>query len=145
MTMTVAMTKPVVTHVICSTVTPSEPVRWGTATLTIEASMAPINVPKVIDTVTSHLLTGGRSSAAVALGALDLRVVQRHAGAGDVGVDVAVEERHAQRAGDAPRPVQVIGVVAAHVADEVDGHARRQPCPRRGESERGFLLVRRRL
>src|SRR5438067_3773413 len=66
MTMTVAMTKPVVTHVICSTVTPSEPVRCGTATLTIEASMAPISVPKVIDTVTSHLLTGLRSPVVVA-------------------------------------------------------------------------------
>ena len=63
--MTVAMTKPVVTHVICSMVTPSEPVRCGTATLTIEASMAPMSVPKVIDTVTSHLLTGLRSSRVV--------------------------------------------------------------------------------
>ena len=65
MTMTVAMTKPVVTHVICSMVTPSEPVRCGTATLTIEASIAPISVPKVIDTVTSHLLTGLRSCRVV--------------------------------------------------------------------------------
>src|SRR5574342_1100434 len=59
MTMTVAITNPVVTHVICSTVTPSEPVRCGTATLTIEASIAPMSVPNVIDSVTSHLLTGG--------------------------------------------------------------------------------------
>src|SRR6266849_8077734 len=61
MTMTVAITNPVVTHVICSTVTPREPMRWGTATLTIDASIAPISVPKVIESVTSHLLTGGRS------------------------------------------------------------------------------------
>src|SRR4051795_8092732 len=66
MTMTVAMTKPVVTQVTCSTVTPRAPVRCGTATFTIEASMAPISVPKVIDTVTSHLLTGFRSVGAVA-------------------------------------------------------------------------------
>src|SRR4051794_41985282 len=65
MTMTVAMTKPVVTHVICSMVTPSDPVRCGTATLTIDASIAPISVPKVIDTVTSHLLTGSRPSRVV--------------------------------------------------------------------------------
>src|SRR5438270_191305 len=64
MTMTVAITKPVVTHVTCSTVTPSDPMRCGTATLTIDASIAPINVPNVMDTVTSHLLTGGRSAAA---------------------------------------------------------------------------------
>ena len=64
MTMTVAITKPVVTHVTCSTVTPSDPMRCGTATLTIDASIAPISVPNVMDTVTSHLLTGGRSAAA---------------------------------------------------------------------------------
>ena len=64
MTMTVAMTKPVVTQVICSIVTPREPVRCGTATLTIDASIAPMSVPKVIDTVTSHLLTGLRSGDA---------------------------------------------------------------------------------
>src|SRR5690348_8953254 len=66
MTMTVAITNPVVTHVTCSTVTPSDPMRCGTATLTIDASMAPIRVPKVIDNVTSHLLTGLRSRAVVA-------------------------------------------------------------------------------
>src|SRR5712691_11453997 len=55
------MTKPVVTHVTCSTVTPRAPIRCGTATLTIDASIAPISVPNVIDSVTSHLLTGGRS------------------------------------------------------------------------------------
>ena len=70
MTMTVAITKPVVTHVICSTVTPSEPMRCGTATLTIDASIAPISVPKVIDTVTSHLLTGARSAGAPVIGTL---------------------------------------------------------------------------
>src|SRR5262249_23154550 len=58
MTMTVAMTKPVVTHAICSTVAPSADCRCGTATLTIDASIAPISVPKVTDSVTSHLLTG---------------------------------------------------------------------------------------
>src|SRR5947207_15559376 len=65
MTMTVAMTKPVVTQVICSTVTPSDPVRWGTATLTIDASIAPISVPKVIETVTSHLFTGARCAGII--------------------------------------------------------------------------------
>src|SRR5438874_3566338 len=66
MTMTVAITNPVVTHVICSTVTPSDPVRCGTATLTIDASIAPISVPNVIETVTSHLLTGGRAGVGIA-------------------------------------------------------------------------------
>ena len=37
--------------------------RCGTATLTIDASIAPISVPNVIETVTSHLLTGGRRAA----------------------------------------------------------------------------------
>ena len=64
--MTVAITNPVVTHVICSTVTPSDPVRCGTATLTIDASIAPISVPNVIETVTSHLLTGGRAGVGIA-------------------------------------------------------------------------------
>src|SRR5689334_12767100 len=62
--MTVAITKPVVTHVICSTVTPNEPMRCGTATLTIDASIAPISVPNVIEIVTSHLLTGARAAGA---------------------------------------------------------------------------------
>src|SRR5579872_1930291 len=66
MTMTVAITNPVVTQVTCSTVTPSDPMRCGTATLTIDASIAPISVPKVIDNVTSHLLTGLRSRSDVA-------------------------------------------------------------------------------
>ena len=35
--------------------------RCGTATLTIDASIAPMSVPKVMEMVTSHLLTGGRS------------------------------------------------------------------------------------
>ena len=55
-----ASAKPVVTHVICSTVAPRVPDRCGTATLTIEASIVPISVPNVIEIVTSHLLTGGR-------------------------------------------------------------------------------------
>ena len=61
MTTTVAMTKPVVTQVISSTVEPSAPRRCGVATATIDVSIAPISVPKVTDSVTSHLFTGGRS------------------------------------------------------------------------------------
>ena len=60
MTMTVAIAKPVVTQVISSTVAPSDPDRCGTATLTIDASIVPISVPKVMQTVTSHLLVGAR-------------------------------------------------------------------------------------
>ncbi len=63
MTTTVAMTNPVVTQVISSTVAPSEPDRCGVATATIEVSMAPINVPKVTERVTNHLLTGARAGA----------------------------------------------------------------------------------
>ena len=58
------MTKPVVTQVISSTVAPSAPRRCGTATLTIDASMVPISVPKVTETVTSHLFTGGGAPVA---------------------------------------------------------------------------------
>ena len=61
MTTTVAITKPVVTQVISSTVAPSEPVRCGVATVTIDVSMAPMSVPNVTDKVTSHLLTGARA------------------------------------------------------------------------------------
>src|SRR5712671_4202476 len=64
MTTTVAMTKPVVTHVISSTVAPSAPVRCGVATATIEVSMAPMSVPNVTDSVTTHLLTGARAYGA---------------------------------------------------------------------------------
>jgi hypothetical protein len=76
--MTVAITNPVVTQVTCSTVTPSDPMRCGTATLTIDASMAPIRVPNVIDTVTSHLLTGGRSARAVCGRAIVPAVIAPH-------------------------------------------------------------------
>ena len=72
-TSTVAMTKPVVTQVISSTVAPSAPRMCGVATSTIDESMAPISVPKVTESVTSHLFTGGRggaSWAALARGAL---------------------------------------------------------------------------
>ena len=48
---------------ISSTVAPSAP-ECGMATLTIDESIAPISVPKVIDMVTSHLLTGARAGAA---------------------------------------------------------------------------------
>ena len=63
-TMTVAITKPVVTQVISSTVEPSAPRRCGVATATIEVSSAPISVPNVTDRVTSHLFTGLRAAAA---------------------------------------------------------------------------------
>jgi len=64
MTTTVARTKPVDTQVISSTVAPTAPRRCGTATFTIDESIAPISVPKVTLTVTSHLLTGGRATVA---------------------------------------------------------------------------------
>ncbi len=38
----------------------------GRATLTIDESIVPISVPNVIETVTSHLLTGGRAAGAAA-------------------------------------------------------------------------------
>ena len=60
-TITVAMAKPVVIQVISCTVAPTAPRMCGSATLTIDASMAPISVPKVTETVTSHLLVGGRA------------------------------------------------------------------------------------
>src|SRR3569623_3361495 len=63
MTMTVAITIPVVTQVISSTVEPSAPRRCGVATATIDVSNAPISVPNVTDRVTSHLLTGLRAAA----------------------------------------------------------------------------------
>jgi hypothetical protein len=66
MTRTVATTKPVEIQVISSSVAPTAPRMWVRATLTMLASMAPIKVPKLTETVTSHLLTGSRSSAATA-------------------------------------------------------------------------------
>src|SRR5678815_256575 len=67
-TMTFAMMKPVDTHVISSTVAPSEPRRWGVATFTIDASIVPMSVPKVTERATSHLFGGafvaiGRASS----------------------------------------------------------------------------------
>ena len=50
-TTTLAITKPVVTQVISSIVAPTAPRRCGIATLTIDASMAPISVPNVTETV----------------------------------------------------------------------------------------------
>ena len=35
---------------------------WGSATATIDESIAPMRVPNVIDTVTSHLLGLGRAA-----------------------------------------------------------------------------------
>lgn len=61
MTSTVAITKPVVTHVISSMVAPTAPRRCGTATFTIDESIAPIMVPKVTEMVTTHLFGSGRS------------------------------------------------------------------------------------
>ena len=63
MTMTVAIAKPVEIQVISWTVAPTAPRIWGSATLTIEESIAPMSVPKVTDTVTSHLLVAGRAGA----------------------------------------------------------------------------------
>src|SRR4051812_19541502 len=58
------MTKEVEIQVISSSVAPTAPRMWVSATLTIEASIAPIRVPKETDTVTSHLLVGARAGAA---------------------------------------------------------------------------------
>src|SRR5689334_22759219 len=62
---TLAITNPVVTHVISSTVAPIAPRRCGVATLTIDESIVPMSVPNVTEMVTSHLLTGGRAAAGV--------------------------------------------------------------------------------
>src|SRR3954462_5989231 len=63
MTMTLASAKPVATQVISSVVAPTPAFKCGTATLTIEASIVPMRVPKVIEMVTNHLLVGGRGAA----------------------------------------------------------------------------------
>src|SRR3954447_24307105 len=57
------MTKAVEIQVISSSVAPTAPRMCVRATLTIEASIAPIRVPKETDTVTSHLLVGARGDA----------------------------------------------------------------------------------
>src|SRR5579859_1009225 len=62
MTTTFAMMYPVLIQVISCTVAPSDPIMCGSATATIDESMAPMSVPKVIDTVTSHLLGLGRAA-----------------------------------------------------------------------------------
>ena len=67
--------------------------------------------------------------------------MQRRAGAGDVGVDVAVEERDAEDAGDAARPMEVVGRVAAHVSGEVERDARGQSRALRGVGEGCLLLA----
>src|SRR5579863_1229256 len=54
------MMYPVLIQVISWTVAPSDPIMWGSATATIDESIAPMRVPNVIDTVTSHLLGLGR-------------------------------------------------------------------------------------
>src|SRR6185503_5409358 len=45
------------------TVAPTAPRMCGSATLTIDASMAPISVPNEIESVTSHLFTAGRAGS----------------------------------------------------------------------------------
>ena len=52
------MAYPVLTQVTSWTLAPSEPWMCGSATFTIDASMAPISVPKLTDTVMSHLFVG---------------------------------------------------------------------------------------
>src|SRR5277367_4051086 len=63
MTRTVARANAVEIQVISSTVAPTAPRMCGMATFTIDASMAPMRVPNVTETVTSHLLTLGRAGA----------------------------------------------------------------------------------
>src|SRR5512146_619941 len=58
--MTVAIAQPVEIQVISWIVAPTAPRMCGRATLTMEASIAPISVPNVTETVTSHLLAPGR-------------------------------------------------------------------------------------
>ena len=106
------MTKPVVTQVISSTVAPSAPRRCGIATLTIDESMAPISVPKVTDSVTSHLLTGARASGA------RTRDGGRHAAASR-GAHAA---RRRRRAGDRPRRSMSARLVEHDVADDERAH-----------------------
>ncbi len=62
MTTTFAMMYPVLIQVISCTVAPSDPIMCGSATETIDESIAPMSVPNVIDTVTSHLLGLGRTA-----------------------------------------------------------------------------------
>src|SRR5260370_28248651 len=62
MTTTFAMMYPVLIQVISCTVAPSVPIMWGSATATIDESIAPMSVPNVIDTVTSHLFGFGRAA-----------------------------------------------------------------------------------
>jgi hypothetical protein len=50
----------VLIQVISCRVAPTAPRMCGSATLTIEESIAPISVPKLMETVTIHLLTGAR-------------------------------------------------------------------------------------
>src|ERR1700722_10255472 len=57
------MMYPVLIQVISCTVAPRVPIMCGRATATIDESMAPMSVPKVIDTVTSHLFGLGRAIA----------------------------------------------------------------------------------
>src|SRR5580704_17667360 len=61
MTTTFAMMYPVLIQVISCTVAPSVPIMCGSATATIDESIAPMRVPNVIDTVTSHLFGLGRA------------------------------------------------------------------------------------
>jgi len=53
----------VLIQVISSSVAPTAPRMCGSATFTIDESIAPINVPKLIAMVTTHLLTGRRWAA----------------------------------------------------------------------------------
>src|SRR5450432_1217856 len=71
------MMYPVEIQVISCTVEPSDPIMCGMATLTMDESMAPISVPKVIDSVMSHLFgfgrarrSGGRAASSVMLVAM---------------------------------------------------------------------------
>src|ERR1035438_4076520 len=61
-TTTFAMMYPVLIQVISWKVAPSVPIMWGSATATIDESIAPMSVPNVIDTVTSHLFGLGRGT-----------------------------------------------------------------------------------
>src|SRR5512133_1333877 len=63
MTMTVAIANPVEIQVISWTVAPTAPRICGSATFTIDESIAPMSVPNVTETVTSHLFGTGRAAA----------------------------------------------------------------------------------
>ena len=67
-TITCAIANEVAIAAISSSEAPIEPRICGSATLTMERSIVAMIAPKLIDTATSHLLSGARASTGVARG-----------------------------------------------------------------------------